>query len=160
MQPATSAPVAARRATALFKAATCEAGLHPRVDRVADDAVGEHVLDRAAVQLAPVAGHLLLAVINVAAAVVALAWRGPTALVLAWVVAVWALAAGFAEIVSDVGRDRLVSVAFGVVLAARPDIGALTLALLFGLYSTSRLSRGAPGSRAPTTKGTTIPHLI
>jgi uncharacterized membrane protein HdeD (DUF308 family) len=29
----------------------------------------------------------------------------------------------------------LVSVAFGIVLAARPDIGALTLALLFGLYS-------------------------
>jgi uncharacterized membrane protein HdeD (DUF308 family) len=131
----------------LFKAATCEAGLHPRVDRVADDAVGEHVLDRAAVQLAPVAGHLLLAVINVAAAVVALAWRGPTALVLAWVVAVWALAAGFAEIVAAfaggetagiramLAATGLVSVAFGVVLAARPDIGAFTLALLFGLYS-------------------------
>lgn len=29
----------------------------------------------------------------------------------------------------------LVSVAFGVVLGARPDIGAVTLALLFGLYS-------------------------
>jgi uncharacterized membrane protein HdeD (DUF308 family) len=29
----------------------------------------------------------------------------------------------------------LVSIAFGVVLSARPDIGALTLALLFGLYS-------------------------
>jgi uncharacterized membrane protein HdeD (DUF308 family) len=29
----------------------------------------------------------------------------------------------------------LVSIAFGVVLGARPDIGAVTLALLFGLYS-------------------------
>jgi uncharacterized membrane protein HdeD (DUF308 family) len=29
----------------------------------------------------------------------------------------------------------LVSIAFGVVLAARPDVGAVTLALLFGLYS-------------------------
>ena len=29
----------------------------------------------------------------------------------------------------------LVSVAFGVVLFARPNIGAITLALLFGLYS-------------------------
>ena len=29
----------------------------------------------------------------------------------------------------------LVSIAFGVVLAARPGIGAVTLALLFGLYS-------------------------
>ena len=30
---------------------------------------------------------------------------------------------------------RLVSVAFGVVLSARPGIGAVTLALLFGLFS-------------------------
>ena len=29
----------------------------------------------------------------------------------------------------------LISIAFGVVLSARPDIGAVTLALLFGLYS-------------------------
>ena len=29
----------------------------------------------------------------------------------------------------------LVSIAFGVVLAARPGIGAVALALLFGLYS-------------------------
>jgi uncharacterized membrane protein HdeD (DUF308 family) len=28
----------------------------------------------------------------------------------------------------------LVSVAFGIVLFARPNVGALTLALLFGLY--------------------------
>lgn len=31
-------------------------------------------------------------------------------------------------------RGGLVSIAFGVVLGARPDIGAVTLALLFGLY--------------------------
>ena len=29
----------------------------------------------------------------------------------------------------------LISIAFGVVLSARPDIGAVTLALLFGLFS-------------------------
>ena len=29
----------------------------------------------------------------------------------------------------------LISIAFGVVLSARPDIGAVTLALLFGPYS-------------------------
>ena len=29
----------------------------------------------------------------------------------------------------------LVSIAFGVVLSARPSIGAVTLALLFGLFS-------------------------
>jgi uncharacterized membrane protein HdeD (DUF308 family) len=95
----------------------------------------------------PVAGHLLLGLINLAAGVVALAWPGPTALVLVWVVSIWALTAGFAEIVAAFASGEsagtralftvtgLVSVAFGVVLAARPDIGAVTLALLFGLYS-------------------------
>jgi len=29
----------------------------------------------------------------------------------------------------------LISIALGVVLSARPDIGAVTLALLFGLFS-------------------------
>ncbi|MDT4893399.1 MAG: hypothetical protein QOE97_2434 [Pseudonocardiales bacterium] len=94
-----------------------------------------------------VVGHLLLALVDLAGGVVALVWPGPTALVLVWVVAFWALAAGFAEIVAAFASGEtagtramftvtgLVSVAFGVVLAARPDIGALTLALLFGLYS-------------------------
>lgn len=56
----------------------------------------------------PVLGHLLLGLIDLAAGIVALTWPGPTA---------------------------LVSVAFGIVLAARPGIGAVTLALLLGLYS-------------------------
>ena len=95
----------------------------------------------------PVFGHLLLTLINLAAGVVAVAWPGPTALVLVWLVATWALVAGFAEIAAAFASGEtagtramftvtgLVSVAFGVVLSARPDIGAVTLALLFGLYS-------------------------
>jgi uncharacterized membrane protein HdeD (DUF308 family) len=95
----------------------------------------------------PVAGHLILALINLAAGVVALAWPGPTALVLVWIVAIWAFVAGFAEIAAAFASGEtagtramftvtgLISIAFGVVLSARPDIGALTLALLFGLYS-------------------------
>ncbi len=95
----------------------------------------------------PVAGHLLLALINLAAGVVAVAWPGPTALALVWVLAIWAFAAGFVEIAAAFGSGEtagtramftvtgLVSIAFGVVLSARPDIGAVTLALLFGLYS-------------------------
>jgi uncharacterized membrane protein HdeD (DUF308 family) len=95
----------------------------------------------------PVLGHLLLALIDLAAGVVALAWPSPTALVLVWVVAFWALVAGFAEIAAAFASGEtagsralftvtgLVSIAFGVVLSARPDIGALSLALLFGLYS-------------------------
>jgi uncharacterized membrane protein HdeD (DUF308 family) len=95
----------------------------------------------------PVIGHLLLAVIDVAAAVFAIAWPAPTAFVLVIVVAVWAFFGGFAEISAGFAAGEtagtraifliagLVSVLFGVVLFARPGVGAVTLALLFGLYS-------------------------
>lgn len=95
----------------------------------------------------PVFGHLLLALIDVAAGVVAIVWPGPTALVLVIVVAVWAFVGGFAELFAafqsgETAGTRtllilagLVSIAFGIVLAARPGVGAVTLALLFGLYS-------------------------
>jgi uncharacterized membrane protein HdeD (DUF308 family) len=95
----------------------------------------------------PVAGHLLLGLIDLAAGVVALVWPGPTALVLVIVVASWALVGGVAEFFAgfqsgESGDTRalfilsgLVSFAFGVLLFARPGVGAVTLALLFGLYS-------------------------
>jgi uncharacterized membrane protein HdeD (DUF308 family) len=95
----------------------------------------------------PVVGHLLLALVDVAAGIVALVWPGPTALVLVIVVAAWAFVGGFAELFAafqsgETAGTRaffilagLVSVAFGIVLAARPGVGAVTLALLFGLYS-------------------------
>src|SRR6266567_3106347 len=95
----------------------------------------------------PVFGHLLLGLIYLAAGVVALVWPGPTALVLVVVVAAWAFVGGFFELFAAFQSGEragtramfilggLVSIAFGVVLGARPDIGAVTLALLFGLYS-------------------------
>jgi uncharacterized membrane protein HdeD (DUF308 family) len=95
----------------------------------------------------PVFGHLLLALIDLAAGVVALVWPGPTAYVLVIIVAVWALVGGVAEIVAGFAAGEtagtramfiltgLISVAFGVLLFARPSVGAVTLALLFGLYS-------------------------
>jgi uncharacterized membrane protein HdeD (DUF308 family) len=95
----------------------------------------------------PVFGHLLLALIDLAAGVVALVWPGPTAYVLVLIIGIWAVIGGFAEIFAGFGSDEaagtramfilagLVSVAFGVVLFARPGIGAVTLALLFGLWS-------------------------
>jgi uncharacterized membrane protein HdeD (DUF308 family) len=95
----------------------------------------------------PVLGHLLLGLADLAAGVVALAWPGPTALVLVIIVAAWALTGGLAEILAgfqsrETAGTRamfiiagLVSVALGIVLFARPGVGALTLALLFGLYS-------------------------
>src|SRR5580693_3887604 len=95
----------------------------------------------------PVLGHLLLGLIDLAAGVFALAWPAPTAFVLVIVVAAWALGGGVAEVFAgfQAGENAgtralfllsgLVSVAFGVLLFARPGIGAVTLALLFGLYA-------------------------
>jgi uncharacterized membrane protein HdeD (DUF308 family) len=95
----------------------------------------------------PVIGRLLLAVLNVAAGIAALAWPGITALALTLLVAGWALVAGtmefgFAFSSGETAGHRamwglsgLVTVAFGVVLAIRPDIGALSLAQIYGLYS-------------------------
>ncbi len=95
----------------------------------------------------PVIGHLLLGLVDLAAGVVAIVWPGPTALVLVLVVGIWAFTGGFFEIFAGFQAGEtagtralfiiagLVSVAFGVVVFARPGLGAATLALLFGLYS-------------------------
>ncbi len=95
----------------------------------------------------PVFGHLLLGLVDLAAGVIALAWPGPTALVLVLIVASWAIVAGLFEIAAAFRRSEaagtralfilggLASIAFGVVLFARPGVGAVTLALLFGLFN-------------------------
>src|SRR3974390_3540910 len=95
----------------------------------------------------PVAGHLLLGLVDPAPAVIAVAWPGPPALVLVLIVGVWAVIAGLVEIAAAFGSGEpagtramfilggLATAAFGVVLCARPGIGAVTLALLFGLFT-------------------------
>jgi uncharacterized membrane protein HdeD (DUF308 family) len=95
----------------------------------------------------PVAGHLLLGLADLAAGVIALAWPQATALVLVLIVGCWAVFAGVFGIVVAVRSDELArsrplfilgglsTVAFGVSLFARPGMGAVTLALLFGLFS-------------------------
>jgi uncharacterized membrane protein HdeD (DUF308 family) len=83
----------------------------------------------------------------VAAGIVAITWPGATALVLVFVIAAWAIVGGVAEFFFGFGAGEsagtralfllggLVSVAFGVVLFARPGVGAVTLALLYGLFA-------------------------
>lgn len=95
----------------------------------------------------PVVGHLLLGLVDIAAGVVALAWPVPTALVLVLVVASWAIVTGTLEIVAafrsgeEAGTRALfifgglVSIAFGVVLFGHPGMGAVSLALVFGLFN-------------------------
>jgi uncharacterized membrane protein HdeD (DUF308 family) len=97
----------------------------------------------------PVFGHLLLALISLAAGVVAVVWPAPTALVLVLVIGIWAVIGGIGETAGTRALfilTGLVSIAFGVLLFARPGVGAVTLALLFGLfnlfYGISRITLG------------------
>jgi uncharacterized membrane protein HdeD (DUF308 family) len=95
----------------------------------------------------PLAGYLLLAVLSAAAGVVALVWPGITALVLTVWVAAWALITGIIEVALTFRQGAtageramwilggLVSVALALVLFIRPDIGALSLATVFGLFA-------------------------
>ena len=95
----------------------------------------------------PVIGHLLLGLVDIAAGVIALAWPGPTALVLVLIVGIWAIIGGLVEIAAafQAGQQAgtramyilggLITIAFGVVLCARPGLGAITLAILFGLFN-------------------------
>jgi len=95
----------------------------------------------------PVVGHLLLGLVDVTAGIVAIAWPGPTALVLVLLVGAWAVAAGVIEVYAGFRVNKsagtralffvsgLISIAFGIVLFARPGMGAVTLALLIGLFS-------------------------
>jgi uncharacterized membrane protein HdeD (DUF308 family) len=98
-------------------------------------------------QAGPLLGHLVLALLDVGAGVVAVAWPGPTALVLVLIVGIWAIAGGVTEFFAafrtgELAGTRatyllggLVAVAFGLVVLARPGLGAVTLALLFGLFT-------------------------
>jgi uncharacterized membrane protein HdeD (DUF308 family) len=94
-----------------------------------------------------VAGYLVLALLSAAAGVVALVWPDITALALVIWIGAWALITGIVEAAlafrqGETAGERaqwmltgLVSIAFAVVLFIRPDIGALSLATVFGLFA-------------------------
>ena len=121
----------------------------------------------------PVIGHLLLGLADLAAGAVALAWPVPTALVLVLIMGVWAITAGLTEFFAAFASGEpagtramfilggLASAAFGVVLCARPGIGAITLALLFGLFNliagTWMLVQGIELRRTENTLHTIMP---
>ena len=74
-------------------------------------------------------------------------WPAPPALVLVLVIGIWAVVGRLVEIVNGFGSGEtagtramyiltgLMAAAFGVLLFARPNVGAVTLALLLGLFS-------------------------
>lgn len=108
-----------------------------------NDAVRAFSSDRAG----PVFGWLLLAVLSAVGGAAALLWPGITALALTLWVGAWALVTGAVEIgmASQEGESTgeramfaltgLVSVALAFALFVRPDVGALSLASVFGLFS-------------------------
>ncbi|HZU61688.1 MAG TPA: DUF308 domain-containing protein [Solirubrobacteraceae bacterium] len=85
--------------------------------------------------------RLLLALIDVAAGVVAVVYPGMTAEVLTIIVGFWAIFGGSVELTGAfagrsgwLGVTGLLTVTAGVVLIAWPSIGAVSLALIFGIY--------------------------
>lgn len=94
-----------------------------------------------------VAWYVVLAVLSLAAGLIALLWPSITVLVMVLWLAGWALVTGVVEVVmafghGESGAERvlfalsgLISVFFGVVLIVHPGIGAVTLAVVFGLFA-------------------------
>jgi len=119
---------------------------------------------------------ILLGVLAIIAGIVALAWPGPTALVLVLIVGIWAFIGGCFEIFAGFQSGEtagtralfilggLVSIAFGVVLFARPNVGAVTLALLFGLFSliygVSQIMTGVELRRTGQTLDKVLDHAV
>jgi uncharacterized membrane protein HdeD (DUF308 family) len=122
----------------------------------------------------PVGGHLLLGLADLAAGVIALAWPGATARVLTLIVACWAVFAGLFGVlvalrVSELARSRplfilggLGTVALGVSLFARPSMGAVALALMFGLFSLTTgaglIMQGIGIRKNGNARPTVVPH--
>jgi len=111
------------------------------------DAFGQGARAFSSDSAGPVFGHLLLALIDIAAGVVAIAWPGITAYALVIWVGIWAVVSGLVEVGLAFYQDETageramwfvagaLSVVFGVLVFAHPDAGAVTLALLFGFFS-------------------------
>jgi uncharacterized membrane protein HdeD (DUF308 family) len=92
---------------------------------------------------------LLLAegALGVVAALIAFFWPGETALVLLYVIAAWAIFTGILKVVMAISLRReienewlmvlsgVLSVLFGIILAALPGVGLLSLAWLIGIYA-------------------------
>ncbi|MBV8162595.1 MAG: DUF308 domain-containing protein [Acidimicrobiia bacterium] len=122
----------------------------------------------------PVAGHLLLGILDIAVGVVALAWPGITALVLLLWVAAWAVVTGGVEIGMAFASDEsagtrtawatagVISVLFGLALFARPTLGALSLAVAFGVFAMafgiSHVVLGARVRRTDEVAGAALGH--
>jgi uncharacterized membrane protein HdeD (DUF308 family) len=90
---------------------------------------------------------ILEAIVSLAAAAAAIFFPGVTAVVLLYVIALWAIVTGVLEIAAAIqlrkeienelwlGLAGLASVLFGFLLIARPGLGAVAVVWMIGLYA-------------------------
>lgn len=90
---------------------------------------------------------LLEGIVGLIIGILAFVWPGETALVLLYLVAIWALITGFMEIGSafllpgsagqhwGLGLAGLLSVIFGIILIVRPGAGLLAILWFVGIYA-------------------------
>jgi uncharacterized membrane protein HdeD (DUF308 family) len=113
-------------------------------------------------------------IIGILAAIAAIAWPAITALALVYIIAAWAIIHGIAEVAAAarlrkwvrgewlLGLAGVLSILFGVLIAAAPLVGAVVIAVWFGAYALvfgvmllalgfrlRHLSHGVPGSSIP-----------
>ncbi len=89
--------------------------------------------------------HLLIGLIGLAAGIVAFAWPGITSLVLLYLIAFWAIAAGIVEAIAGLVEADLgwvivgvITALFGFILLVNPLGGATALVFVIGIFALVR----------------------
>ncbi len=89
--------------------------------------------------------HLVLALLNLGAGIVAFAYTGMTTLVLLYIIAFWAIAIGVIEIIAAFSTGEfllavagVIALLFGFVLLGNPIAGALAYVTVIGIFAIVR----------------------
>lgn len=95
----------------------------------------------------PLWALIVVGLLGIAAGIVTFLWPGLTALILLYIIAIWALVSGVFQIIAAIrfrkeirnewllGLSGVVSVLFGGMLIMQPGAGALALVWVIGIYA-------------------------